>query len=102
MSKENVQLFFEKVKEDEELQKVVNQLFETSEREIRMGFIQLGSDLGYFFSEADLVAFQRDNIIVEREGQLNDNQLERIAGGFVSREELEKMNPHLVSTWTKC
>lgn len=102
LSIENVKLFFVNIKRDDNLQTEINQLYEDSEKTFNSELIQLGLSLGYSFNEEELCQFQQGMTGELQLDEIKERDLEQIAGGFASAEDLERDNPHLKSTWTKC
>lgn len=82
ISKQNVHLFLEKVKEDAALQEEVKQLYEQTEHEMRKELIQLGQELGFHFNEEDLRQLEREREKITEDDLLDDDELEFVSGGL--------------------
>lgn len=81
MSKENVQLFIEKIQNDEELQKKLTNVYK-KDRKILQTIVKFGGQVGYTFTEVDVrqVVEELNNRMVENV-ELDDTQLETVVGG---------------------
>src|SRR5690625_5218221 len=82
MSIENVKNFFEKLQDDKELQNELTSIYKGKQREIKTKIVKIGSEVGYEFSEADFhEMIEEITDSMQQSEQLDDNQLEEIAGG---------------------
>lgn len=82
MSKENVQLFLEKVGSDERLKAKVDQLLAEEETIFTENIISLGQSAGYDFNEQSMQSLVTGSIVnTQTEGELDDAELEDVAGG---------------------
>ena len=78
MALENVARIYEQVMQDESLQEQIASL---KTEEVPAAFVKIGQDKGVDVSEADV----REAIVgnmKQQEGELNEEQLEAVAGGY--------------------
>ena len=75
MSKENVTLFFEKLKEDQDLQQDLLRL----QKELIEKTIEFAGEKGYEFNREELEQVTKE--IVEKSDELSEEEMEEIAGG---------------------
>ena len=73
---ENVKAFLEKIQTDEGLQKEMKGLIEKKASPAEV--VAFANKKGFNFSEADLEKFGKDTVM---SGELDDEQLESVAGG---------------------
>ena len=89
MPVENVLLFLQKVNDDEQLQQKISNLGADSWENMLIGLTRLGAEEGLPFSADDFVRFQQELFAsFNPNGELNDEQLELVAGGTIPREIL--------------
>jgi predicted ribosomally synthesized peptide with nif11-like leader len=76
MSKEAVRLFIEKIEQDEELQELVRNAFETKDPNVNLA--DVGREHGFEFTEEEGLEVWEE---VQNEDELSDFALELISGG---------------------
>ena len=82
MSKENIALFYEKVKDDQGLQEIIKGLAGKSQEEVIGAVVKLGGENGFHFTAEDLKAYAEEKAAEHNQsGELDDSQLEAVAGG---------------------
>ena len=84
MSTEAVNLFFQKLNEDPELQKELVELINSAEDNEGQATTELAKKLGFDFTSEELKAeFERQNQLNQAQpsGELSDQELEAVAGG---------------------
>ena len=81
MSKTNVQLFFEIARSDQDLQNKIKTLLTEKKEQSLENLVTLGSEVGYEFSKEDLLQVVKETAAKMNQGELDDDQLEAVAGG---------------------
>ena len=79
MSKENVKLFFEKMKDDNELKQQLYRLSGESHEELLEKTIEFAVKNGYEFNREELEQVTKE--LVEKSGELSDEEMAEISGG---------------------
>ena len=87
MSRENVKLFFQKVREDAELQEQLRCLYARIYEYMQKNLVNLGVRLGYDFSLEDLEQLMQETAAtLQKKGELDDAELEAVAGRSTASE----------------
>lgn len=81
MSKEAVRLFIEKIEEDEELQDLVRNTFETKDSNVNLA--DVGREHGFEFTEGEGLEVWHE---LQNEEELSDFALELISGGVPQQD----------------
>lgn len=82
MSRESVKLFFEKVREDEDLQGKMKELYSENQLRLQESIIKLGAESGCNFSAEDMQQLAQETaVMMQKNEELDDAQLEEVAGG---------------------
>ncbi|MCA1994665.1 MAG: Nif11-like leader peptide family natural product precursor [Coleofasciculus sp. S288] len=81
MSMEAVKQFLERVGQDAALQQELNQAIESAEND-RAAAAEVGAKYGYSFSPDEIGQVMEVALTQESGGELNEEELESIAGGF--------------------
>lgn len=82
MSKENVQLFFEQVEKDEQLQEKLKSMQTENQEKAQASIVKLGKESGYDFSAEDLQQVTEEIVAsMPKNEELDDSELEAVSGG---------------------
>jgi len=92
MSVETVKMFLKKVNNDEQLQKRISGMEADSWENMLVGLTRLGEEAGLPFRADDFLRFQEELFAnFNRNGELDDEQLDLVAGGTgsISQDEID-------------
>lgn len=81
MAGSNLQQFFEKAQSDPGLQNKIVQLIKKNEEESLENLVALGAEAGYDFSKEHLLQVIQETADSMNQGELDEEQLEAVAGG---------------------
>lgn len=86
MSKQNIQLFYEKVGQDVQLQQKLNRIFHEEQETYMENLVTIANTSGYDFTKSDFqqVVEEGNFIHSKADDELNDDQLEAVSGGLVT------------------
>lgn len=82
MSLENAKAFYQKVKGDQDLQQKIGQFAKEDPKGIEAIIIKTAKENGFEFTEKEMKTFiAEETAKVNSNGELNDSELEAVAGG---------------------
>lgn len=82
MSIENAKGFYEKVISDQSLQQKISKLAQENHQGVEAEIIKIAGAQGFEFTEAEMKSFTTEKTkAVKSSGELNENELEMVAGG---------------------